>query len=83
VTGFFVFFKFINMTIEQGLLSDDIEIIKLYTKIYLENNTKENLLKILEKNNNISNIKYHKEKNYLFGLKKTSYYTGNYFIIEL
>lgn len=74
------------MSIEEGLLSDDIEIVKLYVKIYLENNTKENLSEILEKNNSISELGYYKEGNYISGLIQT-YYKNNYiptfFKIEL
>ena len=74
------------MSIEEGLLSDDIEIIKLYVKIYLENNTKENLSEILEKNNSISELGYYKEGNYISGLIQTYYknnYVPTYFKIKL
>ena len=53
------------MTIEEGILSDDIEIIKMYTLLYLQNNSIEDLLKICkyyeiiyDESYNIKNLHY-------------------------
>ena len=50
MTGFFVFFKFINMTIEEGLKSDDIEIVRMYYEIAKETMQEEEIKALLNDN---------------------------------
>jgi hypothetical protein len=47
VTGFFVFFKFINMTIKERLKSDDIEIVRMYYEIAKETMQEEEIKTLL------------------------------------